>query len=79
MWTVDNYNNPNITFTRNYGTDTSIILQTSIDGFTWINNTITATSPLNIGTLPYGAFIRLVSTSDSTISNTITVSGIILE
>ncbi len=74
MWTLDTYIDPNITFTRNYGTDTAMTVQTSTDGgASWGNSTGGTTSPRNIGSLSSGTLIRLVSISDDTRSNIITV------
>ena len=71
--TTQSNSSPNLYFTRNYGTDTAVTLQTSTNGTTWVNNTSGALSPRNIGELATGTLIRLKSTSDSTISNVIKV------
>ena len=73
MWSIDSYSSPNLYFTRNYGTDTAVTVQTSTNGTTWVNNTGGVASPRYIGELATGTLIRLISHSDSTISNVITV------
>ena len=73
MWSIDSYSSPSLYFTRNYGTDTDVIVQTSTNGTTWFSNTTSALSLRNIGELTTGTLIRLKSHSDSTISNVITV------
>ncbi len=73
MWRIDSYSSPNLYFTRNYGTDSAVTVQISTNGTTWVNNTSGVASPRNIGELATGTLIRLISTSDSTISNVITV------
>lgn len=73
MWTINKYNSPNLFFTRNYGSDTVVTVQTSTDGINWINNTGSVTSPRNIGVIPTGILIRLQSVSDLSTSNIITV------
>lgn len=74
MWTISSYVSPNLNFIRNYGSDTSLTVQTSIDGGNnWNNSTGGTSSPRNVGALASGTLIRIQSTSDSTISNTITV------
>ena len=73
MWTINNYNSPNLFFTRNYGSDTSLTVQTSTDGINWVNNTGSVTSPRNIRVIPTGTLIRLQSVSDLSTSNIITV------
>jgi hypothetical protein len=73
MWSINSYSSPNLYFTRNYGTDTAVTVQTSTNGTTWGSSTGGVASPRNIGALATGTLIRLISISDSTISNVITV------
>jgi hypothetical protein len=73
MFSIDSYSSPNLYFTRNYGNDTVVTVQTSTNGTTWVNNTSGVSSPRNIGGLATGTLIRLISISDSTLSNVITV------
>jgi hypothetical protein len=76
MWTINSYTNPNLTFTRNYGTDSSVTVQISTNsGASWYDSTGSSVSPRNIGSLTNGTWIRIKSTSNSTLSNVLVVSG----
>jgi hypothetical protein len=76
MWTINSYNNPNLYFTRNYGTDTSVTVQTSTNsGASWINSTSGVVSPRDIGSLAAGTWIRMESTSDLSHSNVVIASN----
>jgi hypothetical protein len=76
MWTIDSYTDPNLTFTQNYGSDTSVTFQTSTNsGSTWGDSTGTSVSPRNVGSHPGGTWMRLKSTSDFSVSNVLIVPG----
>lgn len=72
MWHIDSYSNPNLHFTKVYGTDTHVYLQLSTTaGATWepqINLTVHP-SPFNVGLLPAGTWVKMISTSNGTESN----------
>ena len=74
MWTINSYTNPNLTFTRNYGTDSSVTVQISTNsGASWIDSTGSSVSPRNIGSYPGGTWMRLKSMSDFSLSNVLIV------
>lgn len=73
MWNLDSYVGDKIYFTRVYGSDTSMTVETSLDGISWSRNTAGVTSPRTIGLYPADSFIRLQSTSDGSYSNVIQV------
>jgi hypothetical protein len=76
MWTINSYTNPNLTFTRNYGTDSSVTVQRSTNsGASWGDSTGSSVSPRNIGSYPGGTWIRLKSISDFSLSNVLIVPG----
>lgn len=76
MWTINSYTNPNLTFTQNYGSDTSVTFQTSSDGgSTWDDSTGSAVSPRSVGSYPGGTWMRLKSISDFSLSNVLIVPG----
>lgn len=77
MWTINSYTDPNLSFTRNYGADASVTVQTSVNnGSTWTDTTGSATSPRNIGSYATGTWIRLKSTSNGSLSNTYVVPSV---
>jgi hypothetical protein len=76
MWTITSYTDPNLYFTRNYGTDTAVTVQTSTNsGASWGNSTSGVVSPRDIGSLASGTWIRMESTSDLSHSNVVVVSS----
>lgn len=76
MWTLDSYVDPNITFTRNYGSDTAVTVQTSTNsGSSWSNDTSGVVSPRIVGSLASGTWIRMESISDFSHSNVLIVPG----
>ena len=76
MWTIDSYTDPNLTFTQNYGSDTSVTFQTSSDGgSTWGDSTGSSVSPRSVGSYPGGTWMRLKSISDFSLSNVLIVPG----
>lgn len=70
MWTIDDFSNLYLLFTRNYGTDSSVNFQISDnEGVTWATYNNFAISPQDLGIQPTGTWLRLKSASDNTLSN----------